>query len=90
MNDLAARLAVLSFYVAALASFFVDFPPLFESVLRYGTVALLVAHALEVVFCFRWVRLYPGPLLLSICLTLLFGFVHWMPFKKRAEAGAAG
>jgi hypothetical protein len=27
-------------------------------------------------------------LLVSIGLTLLFGFVHWMPYKKRAEADA--
>jgi hypothetical protein len=87
---MAARVSVLVFYAAALASFFIEFPPLLDAVLQYGTLALLVAHTLEVVFCFRWVRLYPGPVLVSVCLTLLFGFVHWMPYKKRAEAGAAG
>ncbi len=88
MKDMPARIGVLSFYGATLASLFLAFPPLLESVLQYGTIALLVAHTAEVVFCFRWVRLYPGSLLVSIGLTLLFGFVHWMPYKKRAEAEA--
>ena len=88
MKDMPARIGVLSFYGATLASLFLAFPPLLESLLQYGTIALLVAHTAEVVLCFRWVRLYPGSLLVSIGLTLLFGFVHWMPYKKRAEADA--
>lgn len=87
---MAARVSVLCFYGAALASLFFAFPPLLGMVLQYGTIALLVAHTIEVLFCLRWIRLYPGSLVTSICLTLLFGFVHWMPYKKRAEAGAAG
>lgn len=63
-----------------------EFPAGLEAVLQYGALALLVAHAIEVMVCFRWLRLYPGPVLVSIALTLLFGFVHWMPYKRRFEA----
>jgi hypothetical protein len=37
------------------------------------------------------VRLYKGPLAVSIILTLLFGFLHWKPLadaRARAETGA--
>lgn len=86
MSDVLARTGVLCFYSAALGSLFLAFPAGVEAVLQYGTLALLVAHAIEVMVCLRWVRLYPGPLSASIALTLLFGFVHWMPYKKRFEA----
>ncbi len=51
--------------------------------------ALLAIHAAELVFKFRQVRLYPGPLALSIVLTLLFGLLHWKPLAD-AQASAAG
>lgn len=86
MNDAVVRASVLAFYGAALASLFLTFPPLLETLLQYGTVVLILAHAAEVVFCLRWVKMYPGPLVVSVLLTLLFGFVHWMPYKKRAQA----
>ncbi len=88
MTDLVVRISVLGFYAAAAGSFFLGFPPAVEVTLRYGTAALLLAHAAEVVLCFRWVKAYPGPVSLSIVLTLLFGFVHWMPYRKRALAEA--
>ncbi|MFM7783648.1 MAG: hypothetical protein ACKPE6_03220 [Gammaproteobacteria bacterium] len=88
MNAFLAKSATLGFYVAALLSLAIDMPPAVASVLQWGSMVLLVAHALEVVFCLRWIRLYEGPLAVSILLTLLFGFVHWMPYKRRAEAGA--
>jgi len=88
MNDSVVRATVLAFYGAALASLFLPFPPLLEALLQYGTVLLFAAHAAEVVLCFRWVRMYPGSLVVSVLLTLLFGFVHWMPYKKRSQAGS--
>lgn len=86
MNPLLAKITTLGFYVAAAVSLVVSMPPALESVLQWGSVALLVAHALEVLLCLRWIRLYEGPLALSILLTLLFGFVHWLPYKRRVEA----
>jgi len=46
---------------------------------------LLAVHALEVVFCFRKVSLHKGPLLDSVLLTLLFGFLHWKPLADAAR-----
>lgn len=86
MSDFFVRTGVLCFYAAAVASLYVEFPAGLEAVLQYGTLALLVAHAVEVVACFRWLRLYPGSVVVSVALTMLFGFVHWMPYKKRFEA----
>ncbi|MFM0208017.1 hypothetical protein PQQ96_11450 [Paraburkholderia sediminicola] len=45
-------------------------------------MAFLVIHACEVVFVFGRLRLYRGPLALSVVLTLLFGVLHWMPLMK--------
>ncbi len=40
---------------------------------------LLALHAGELVFMFKHVRLYRGPLAVSVLLTLLFGLLHWKP-----------
>ncbi|MBP8926165.1 MAG: hypothetical protein KBG75_09925 [Pseudomonadales bacterium] len=84
-----AKLICLLFYAAALLSLFVAMPPAVEQVLQYGTLLLFAAHTIEIVVAFRYIKLYEGPLLISMLLTLLFGFVHWMPYKKRAAQGAA-
>lgn len=90
MQDAPAKIGTLAFYVAAAVSLFADWPPLLENVLQIGTVILFLVHALEVLLCFRWVRMYEGPLAVSVLLTLLFGFVHWMPYKRRAgQSGSA-
>ena len=88
MSAFPAKLGALLFYGAALLSLVLDLPPALEQVLQVGTLLLLVAHALEVVLCFRWIRMYEGGVALSIVLTLLFGFVHWLPIKQRAQARA--
>lgn len=53
----------------------------------FGTMAgvLLAAHVLEVVFMFKHVRRYEGPLAVSVLLTLLFGLLHWKPLADRAR-----
>ena len=89
MPAVAAKVGVLLFYAAALVSLSGDFPPLAAQLLQYGTLLLFTLHTLEAILCFRWVRMYEGPLVVSILLTLLFGFVHWMPYKKRAEGAHA-
>ncbi|WP_019447342.1 DUF1145 domain-containing protein [Cupriavidus sp. BIS7] len=55
--------------------------------LRIVAVALLAAHMLEAVVFFKKVALYKGPLLDSVVLTVLFGFVHWMPLADAAQRG---
>ena len=49
---------------------------------------LLGVHAAELVFMFKHVRLYKGPLAVSVLLTLLFGLLHWKPLAD-AQARAA-
>ena len=48
---------------------------------------LLGVHAVELVFMFKHVRRYPGPLVLSAVLTLLFGLLHWQPLAAQAARG---
>ena len=75
----------LMIYALALASFAVDFPPGLATTVQYGALGLLIIHAIEVVVCFKYVKLYEGPLATSIVLTLLFGLLHWKPLAN-AEA----
>jgi hypothetical protein len=44
---------------------------------------LLTLHTLELVFMFKHVRKYRGPLAVSVLLTLLFGLMHWKPLADR-------
>ena len=56
----------------------------------YVAAGLLGLHALEVVFMFKHLRLYQGPLLVSIALTLLFGLLHWKPLVNRQARSDRG
>ena len=47
----------------------------------------LAAHVLELLFAFKNVRRYRGPLVDSIGLTLVFGLLHWKPLLKKSAAG---
>jgi hypothetical protein len=51
---------------------------------------LLLAHAAELVFMFKHVRLYKGPLATSVLLTLLFGLLHWKPLADQRSSGSTG
>jgi hypothetical protein len=42
-----------------------------------------IASALRLV-AFKHIQRYPGPLIDSVALTLLFGFLHWLPLKQGA------
>lgn len=46
------------------------------------SVILLVAHVIELPFAFKHLRKYPGPLLVSVLLTVLFGLFHWRPLSR--------
>jgi hypothetical protein len=52
------------------------------SFLSTVALVLLAAHALEAVVMFKHVKRYPGPLWVSIVLTLLFGLLHWQPLSR--------
>jgi hypothetical protein len=77
------KVGALFIYVAALLSLFLDLPPRPAQMFQYIALTLLVLHAAEVPLCWRWVRMYDGPVLLSALYTLLFGLVHWLPYALR-------
>ena len=83
MNDYVKAGALVIYVLAAIGSF-VMLPTTVTSALQMIALVLLALHALELVFMFKAVRKYPGPLVDSIALTLLFGFLHWMPLNKNA------
>ncbi len=78
---------LLVLYAIAAGSYLTTLPLSPDTIhwLRLLTVVLLAAHLLEVVICFRKVALYKGPLLESVLLTLLFGFLHWKPIADAAR-----
>ena len=46
---------------------------------------LLLAHLLEIIVMFKYVKRYRGSLGASLVLTLLFGFLHWKPLMQAKE-----
>jgi hypothetical protein len=81
------KLACLVLYALALASLAGLLPANWRIVATIAAVGL-VAHTLEILFVFKYVRRYQGPLASSVLLTLLFGFLHWKPIADRAKTGA--
>lgn len=77
----------LVIYAMALVAAFVQLPGETPTSIQYAALILLVAHVLEVFVAFKSVRLYKGLLVVSIMLTVLFGFLHWIPLAKE-EANA--
>ncbi|MDM0050465.1 hypothetical protein [Variovorax sp. J22R115] len=53
------------------------------SAMQLIALVFLSFHALELPFVFGYVRRYPGPLAVSVVLTLLFGLLHWMPLTRK-------
>lgn len=78
------KLSCVAVYLAALAALFVPFPG--ASFLPTVAVILLGAHLAEMVVFMKDVRKYPGPLAISLVLTLAFGAAHWMPLRRLAKA----
>ena len=83
MSDFSKAIALVIYVLAAVGSF-IMLPAGITAALQMIALVLLALHALEVVFMFKAVRKYPGPLVDSIALTLLFGFLHWIPLNKNA------
>ena len=78
--------ACLLTYLLAALSFATPLPYGLGTPLQYAALVLLTAHALEAVLVFKHVRRYPGPLAVSLLLTLLFGLLHWLPLSRQAAA----
>jgi uncharacterized protein YhhL (DUF1145 family) len=81
MNN-ALKAGCAAIYLLALASLVWPFPAGAGPVLQTLAVALIVVHALEMLFVFKHIKSYPGPLLISVVLSLLFGLLHWLPLAK--------
>lgn len=89
MNTL-FKTVLLATYGLAAISLLVTMPFDAGPMLRRVSLVLLAIHLLELVFVFRHVRLYQGPLATSIVLTLLFGLLHWKPLADaKARQNAA-
>jgi len=82
MSD-SLKAALLAIYALAIIGAFGVLPVGLTSVLQTMALILVAAHVLELLVAFRSVKRYPGPLIDSIALTLLFGFVHWRPLGQR-------
>jgi uncharacterized protein YhhL (DUF1145 family) len=74
----------LAIYLLAILGIFVALPPGVASAVQKIAIILLAAHVLELAYAFKSVKRYPGPLIDSIALTLLFGLLHWKPLAKGA------
>lgn len=72
----------LAIYLLALLGTTIDIPFGLVPAVQYAAIGLLAAHLLEVLVAYRSVRLYQGPLAVSVALTLLFGLLHWLPLAK--------
>ncbi|MES2910155.1 MAG: hypothetical protein V4718_02130 [Pseudomonadota bacterium] len=77
--SLIIKLVLLGLYIGALASLAGLVPP--DAARRLQNIALivLVIHVIEMAVMFKHVKRYPGPLAVSMALTLLFGMLHWKP-----------
>jgi hypothetical protein len=85
MNNL-LKISLVAFYVVAAIC---AFNPIFGDASKYFVyvaLGLFVAHLCEIPVAYKWIKTYSGGLVLSIVLTLLYGFLHWMPLKKAAGA----
>ena len=81
------KIGAILTYLAALAGAVGLLPPGIARVAQVVAVGIVLLHALELLFAFRHVRRYPGPLAVSVLLTLLFGVLHWKPLADASTSG---
>jgi hypothetical protein len=86
MNTL-LKAGCLAIYLLAVIGAFIALPFGATSALQTVAAILLGLHVLELLVAFKSIRRYPGPLIDSIGLTLLFGLLHWLPLAKDPKAG---
>jgi hypothetical protein len=77
------KTSCLALYLLAVVASFAIPSSGVTPVLQIGAILLLAGHVLEVLVAFRSIKRYPGPLVDSMALTLLFGFLHWWPLRNR-------
>lgn len=81
------RAGLVALYLFALATFLVPMPEAVAQYARWAAVGLLVVHLLEVPLVFGVLRRDAAPLAQGIGLTLIFGFLYWLPIKKAQGQG---
>jgi uncharacterized protein YhhL (DUF1145 family) len=82
MQD-AIKLTVLLVYLLAGFGTQVGLPAGVLHGLQVLAAVLIVAHLLELGVFFKHVKKHPGPVVDSVALTLLFGYLHWLPLSKQ-------
>jgi len=88
--NLALKAACIAAYLLAAAHLAGWLPPGALPRVVWVAAGLLAVHAVELLFFFKPVRLYRGPLALSVLLTLLFGVLHWKPLERAQRQGRSG
>lgn len=73
---------LIALYLLAIASLAVELPWGSGPVLQRLVLIVLAIHAVELVFAFKHVKAYRGPLATSVLLTMAFGLMHWLPIAK--------
>ncbi len=82
------KATILMVYLMGIASHLVAFPDQVGPIVQTVSLALLLIHALECLLAYRYIKLYSGPLLVSLVLSMLFGLLHWMPLARKAREAA--
>ncbi len=77
----------LGIYALALAGLAGLLPSGFAGSMQTIALVMLAVHAVELAVMFKHVKRYPGPLAISILLTMLFGLLHWKPLADAAKKG---
>lgn len=81
-----SRAVLLALYALAIAALFMPLPWGAGPLLQRIALITVAIHILELLFVFKHVKAYQGPLATSVLLTLLFGLLHWMPLKATNKA----
>lgn len=84
MNTL-LKTSCLGIYFLAIVGAITALPFGATSTVQNIAAILLGLHVLELLVTFKSVMRYPGPLIDSIALTLLFGLLHWLPLKRHGS-----
>jgi uncharacterized protein YhhL (DUF1145 family) len=81
----ALKPVVLLLYGAALAAQAGLWTGSAAVIVRNVAGVILLAHVIETVVAFKYVRRYRGPLAVSIVLALLFGLLHILPLARQSS-----
>jgi len=81
---------LLALYALALAGLAIDLPFGAGPALQRIALIVIAVHLIELVFAYKYLHLYRGPLAVSVALTLLYGLFHWKPLADAKRRGTAG